>query len=485
VQNFAAKDSGLPTMRSTRAAAPPSSAPASGSLADDVSPADYDALADLFLTDGCLSATTIVEPPPRMSGRAAPTAPAAAAAQAPALEQRVESLILGHLPILAAAWAPQYARMVAARSGFPVAFVRLHAGQITIELVGQTSQPPAPGGGACSQDLGDALRMASKTTGHFLFRTDDHEEAVVAHGGAISRITLLSGADDAALVASYRTLKGLCANAESNEPMEAETIDPVIAPELHVVIMGAEPARAASAEAKLTRTARTFLDRPISVEQGAQKIHGMPTTLLFRGPTQLSAVELAAKLRHWSGAKGFGENGGSKNQQAREASLAPAVVESKPGEKHVKPGESMKLVGSEVIDDDRLSRHLPGITPVLATCPYAEGVELAIDPAGALHLMASVKTREGGSLSDAISRLIAASGWALDHASLLNELIRLGRGLSTPAVLPAADGPATRLHLFTDDPRPARRLLDSGVQFHLLSSVRVGHETIWLCSDLN
>lgn len=149
----------------------------------------------------------------------------------------------------------------------------------------------------------------------------------------------------------------------------------------------------------------------------------------------------------------------------------------------------MKLVGSEIIDSDRLSRHLPGVTPVLATCPYAEGVELAVDPAGALHLMASVKTREGGSLSDAISRLIAVSGWAIDHAALLNELIRLGRGLTTPAfsktVMPAADGPATRLHLFTDDPRPARRLLDSGVQFHLLSSVRVGSETIWLCSELN
>ena len=41
------------------------------------------------------------------------------------------------------------------------------------------------------------------------------------------------------------------------------------------------------------------------------------------------------------------------------------------------------------------------------------------------------------------------------------------------------------MHVFTDRPNDVRRLLDTEVRVHLLSSVEVDGRTAWCCTDLN
>jgi hypothetical protein len=102
----------------------------------------YDALQELFLGDGSGA---------RRGAMAASGAPAQARAV------RIEGLILGHLPVLASAWATQYARHLAATMNVPVALLRLRAGEGALDVFG----PSATEGAA--ETLEEAARSAAAT----------------------------------------------------------------------------------------------------------------------------------------------------------------------------------------------------------------------------------------------------------------------------------------------------------------------------------
>lgn len=76
---------------------------------------------------------------------------------------------------------------------------------------------------------------------------------------------------------------------------------------------------------------------------------------------------------------------------------------------------------------------------------------------------------------------MSVAGWAFDHA----ELIRLASPRAPLSSGSSGEAPATVLHLLTDQPRDVRRLLESGVRVHQVSSVRVTGQTAWICRDLN
>ena len=79
---------------------------------------EYDALADLFLSDQPDAPTLRLTEPPR----AAPENPEDQAP--PAKPLVVEALVLGHFPVLSGAWAAQHARCLAEETGRPVALAR-------------------------------------------------------------------------------------------------------------------------------------------------------------------------------------------------------------------------------------------------------------------------------------------------------------------------------------------------------------------------
>lgn len=119
-----------------------------------------------------------------------------------------------------------------------------------------------------------------------------------------------------------------------------------------------------------------------------------------------------------------------------------------------------------------LSAHITGLRSVPLQCPYAPGVELALDAHGGLHLL----TRSASSASDdaAIGTLMVASSWAESHSQLL-----------VASGLPVTLGGRPTLHLFTDEPKRSRRLLETSIRVHLLAPIALGGRTGWFCTELN
>jgi hypothetical protein len=72
---------------------------------------------------------------------------------------------------------------------------------------------------------------------------------------------------------------------------------------------------------------------------------------------------------------------------------------------------------------------------------------------------------------------VSATGWLNDHLTLIR--------LALPTLRLPDTTDNVVLHLFVDEPKAVRRLLDSGVRIHLLASVQVGGTVAWVCRDLN
>jgi hypothetical protein len=78
---------------------------------------------------------------------------------------------------------------------------------------------------------------------------------------------------------------------------------------------------------------------------------------------------------------------------------------------------------------------------------------------------------------DVVARLVSTNGWLADHLPLIK--------LALPHTKLAESSEEVTLHLFTDQPKMVKRLLDSGVRIHLLASVQVGGALAWVCRELN
>src|SRR5262249_33903539 len=157
------------------------------SVGDALRAGDYDALADLFLGENGAAR------PAASSGASEASSPAR---PAPAAGPLVEGLILGHLPVLASAWVQQYARQLAMDHNGPVAPLRLRAGEASLEVIGSRLKED------CHQKPGLELALA-EAAAHavaWLLRVDETTEPRLPELPGFSAITLLTGADEAAVV---------------------------------------------------------------------------------------------------------------------------------------------------------------------------------------------------------------------------------------------------------------------------------------------
>jgi len=430
----------------------------------------YDALAELFLGVEDQGAAQAVEP---ASG--------------------VEALVLGHLPVFASAWVTQYARERSRELRAPVALLRVYAGHTSVELIGDvpTNRP-------AHDELYSALEEAGRRAGAWLVRVDETSEPELVSGEGIGRVTLLAGADEAAVVAAYRTIKTL--------------LGPEGDGDVGVAILGAGRERAEAAGEKIRRAAEAFLSRHVDVRLCASKVTPSPARTLYRGRAHESVSDLvglvAGVLARSAPTRSVPERGPEPNPEQAHKPIEPETV----GEERSRPvvvdlleleGGTPLHVDDGVEEEDKVfgqagpratsamlrdgpvpgERTVPGAASAVvcfelgtlseqvgleaigAVCPYAVGVELARDGHGRLHLVA--RANEGR--ERAVEQLTTAAGWARDHAGLL----RMAVGGLEPQ--------RPELHLVTDDAGAARRLIDAGVRVHLLTRVRVGDRTGWVC----
>ncbi len=492
----------------------------------------------------------------------------------PARTPVVECVVLGNLPMLAAAWANQHAREVAVAAEKPVAVLRLQGGYASVEIV---SSDAAVGHDAATPgSIDDAIESACELTDRWMIRLEPGGENAALRHDLLRVVTILTGTDQMAREACRHTLDRL-ARALTRAADDAEP--PATAPMVRIGVMGAIT-ESGTTEA-IARIARETLGESVPTFTSAGKIHSAKAArVLFSGPTERGIAELMdllawllmpdAKAKPAPGPaslvastdatptpappavtshadmsvygpsaepavvpapqveslEGVDEPAASWIEApAADAELelplpspTPSVVEAIVGDAvpdrvltqipapiHVDlpapqnpvvipaaPAETAAWTSSTAAqpapessaqitparatgaadDFGALANHVAGLTPIAARCPYAPSIEIAVDADGVVHMLTRV--HDGKSDESALAELMVASSWFTLHAGLLAA--GLGRSLR-------ADG--VELHLFTDQPKRSRRLLDTMVRVHLFTRVDLGDQRAWCCVELN
>ncbi len=434
---------------------------------------EFDALADLFLGDTPLAPTGDArDPQPRSTGTdpvpvRAPT-PRGAAARTP----RLEAVVLGHLPVRASIWVRQYAGSVADATQAPVALLRVSPDATTLELVGAGVRH-----GDEHTNIRDAIADARGRTAHWIVRVEETDEPTLIARDDLDEITVLTGADEAAVVASYRLMKSLAADWDRR-------LDEDEGPALCLAIMGANSEEALVAGEKLERAARAFLQRPVQVSARVPRIGAVGSAALFRGEpgesleTLLTLISGTTPLTADAPCLRLASEKGPPAHPASTPTATPAARHS-PADAPALPAREHATAAtrSEHARPAPMSSIIPGLTLLETRCPKAGRVELATDEAGRLHLIA----RSGTDPSQPVDTLISTSAWAREHLPLL---LRAEPTLAAPSADPASESEPV-LHLVTTEPKLIRPLLDADVRVHLLTEIEVGGQVARVTTELN
>jgi hypothetical protein len=466
----------------------------------------YDALADLFLGDdqgGGAPVDTTIKPD---------TSAAAGPVQARRTRASVQGLILGHLPVLPSAWVTQYARQFALSSGGPVAVLRVRGGEVSLDLISGQGDPALgqfeePGD---TPDLRAGVALAAPVARSWVLLVESSAEPSLAALPGLDALTLITGTDEAAIVSGYQSLKRLLPAGAGND-----------APAVQIAMMGAPAQKAAESAERIARAAGAFLGRRITVSAVISKVSPARIVTIFRGPLThqgppgefleralrmirtASAAAPAAPTVHPLGpaapvqpaphtAPVQSASGGRfaepvRVAQARPAPLAP--IPTGPPTSHLPastppaaPQTSERPVQASAAPSypqgapDSLARHIPGLETLGFVCPYAPEIELALDEAGAMHLLSRA---DGASRTpEPLAAMMTVATWAMQHERLIAlAAAGLNRRLDDRSPLSQ--------HLFTPDARRVRALLDTPVRLHLLAPVTVEGRQGWFCTPLN
>lgn len=364
---------------------------------------------------------------------------------------RLEMLVLGHLPVMASAWATQYAQSIVDAEAQPVASLRLAPGYASLDVFG-IGRPLDP-----SESIEEAIIRAAMLTDRWIIRADAPSEPALALRSEITDVTLLVGANEAAIVAAYRTIKGLVGSDVALTDDEAHK-------RLRVAVMGADEQQAGSAFTKIAHTVEVYLGQTIERAESVERVRPAPSATLFRGQVETAGAELIDHLLDALEDAGAGVFEEEFETASRRIVHEPAAVE-------IEEDEAMDEAEAPVAPvRPLLAAQLDGLHPLRARCPYEPLVEFAYDQDGRLHALEHADHAT-------VSSLLTAASWAAQHAELI--------GMTLDAQGRVRTGMAPTMHVFTERPSDVRRLLDTEVRVHLLSSVEVEGRTAWCCTDLN
>jgi len=432
-----------------------------GPLATDAPPVEdpCDALADLFMSGGGYAPESLATP--MMPAAASRLGPGAANAriirEEPVALTRphaapVEAMVLGHLPVLASAWGPQFARFVAAgqapEPARPVALVRFRAGSLSIEVFGSSShhESTAPP----ESDWGEAVARASRLAARWLVSVDatgEPELADLVRSRQIAGLTLLTGADEAATVACYRTIKALLG---PDSGLDTEPLP------VRIAVMGAHDG--AEAGERLARATEAFLGfRPTVVHAGG-RIEPAPAMLVFRGAADADLDDVLVAIGRTHAPEASGRGAGAD----RLSQVPPAEAI---------PEQRGPIVGPGANHASDLIALFPGARALPLRCPHAREVQFAADAAGSLHVLAW----DDSAAEPPVASIAAAGAWAVLNGELVAS--------ACPGVASPTDRAPVQ-HLFTRDARRLRGLLDTSVKVHLVLAAPQGATTM-VAGELN
>ncbi|MEM1107660.1 MAG: hypothetical protein AAGH99_03115 [Planctomycetota bacterium] len=423
-----------------------------------------------------------------------------------------EAVVLGNLPGMAGPWLTQYGQLLAQKDG-AVAVLHVDADSIDLEVIEPTQHdaPGTPGmasafngpslrvppGGFAGRDLIAVLDQLCRSrvmpVQTILFNIDPTPEALPRLLD-LEYWTLLSGADDAAIVAGYRLLKQLL-----------ESDDRVARAHVGLMVVGSDQDAGQNAAKKLRSAVANFLHTPIELIGYQQKM--IPARCRTLG-TFTGLEALWPRLTEWLSKLEAPEVTPEATPEAKVETAATDVV-SEPD--HAEPrgatlpplDEPVQVEANapaweltpepeaaadqeidlfELIDSDaRATASIPGGLSLEARCPSQPHTQLALDAMGRLHLLHRHDSAEGDppTPKEAIVELVAVRDWARQHRQLL-QLTERGRRFDADA------DPV--LHLFTDRADLSVNLvarLGDLLKLHLLRDVAVGDERTFFCTPLS
>jgi hypothetical protein len=192
------------------------------------------------------------------------------------LTPRRTLLLVGNLPVMSALWISQYADREARENG-PVCLVRESGDCVQIELFRAGSRLPTIRPQATYEE---ALRAIAPIVSQWLVVARQSEPVEISHG--TDDIVVLTGSDQAAIVAAYRLVK---AAHDAIERLGGAR------PAVSVAVLGADAAETAHVAARIGEAASSSLSISIPVRGGLQRV--APAESSFRGTFEGSAPCLA------------------------------------------------------------------------------------------------------------------------------------------------------------------------------------------------
>lgn len=408
----------------------------------------YDALADLFLGEPSAAprppAPTQTPAPATLLAAAVDPAPASSGHTMELPAAGVQVLVMGHVPVMAPAWIRQYARHLCDHGKGPVAILSVCDGMASVDLVGATAEP--------QNALGPAIAAASSACKTWLVRVDDTLESTAIAACPKGALTLLTGADEAAVVGAYRAVKAVLAPASRER-------------RVYAVVTGSPTPLAFSAFDRLSRASRAILGSGVTLAAVLPRINAEPghePAAIFEGRCGDVRAALDMLRRVEPQARPATPTSPAPTSPAPRATpnIVDPTLPPPPGATPASPR------GTSLI------RHLRGVRSIGAICPAAPGVELGVDIDGRVHLAAEASE----SVDRAMGQIALASAWLAEHRALVSMLCEHLAASLDP-------GAAPTLHLFATDPKALRRVPDPAARLHAILS-GAPHVGV-VCLDLN
>ena len=411
-----------------------------------------------------------------------------------------ELALVGHLPGMANLWLNQYAQRIGEQYQLPTVVWRIEAQAVEVDVLhagdnGHTFPSIEAG---CLEELIAAIGQRPVYT---LLHTIDAADPMAHALADMGRWTLLSGADEAAVVAAYRLLKQ---NLEQRDDADRPL------PHVRVMFLGVNHESAEQAALQVQRTARRFLGVEPQMAGVQQRMGAVRRVHLGRFVLDPAGIDALMKLIRrlqdaqveqedhvaWPGdepvempvdpqpmhlhlAQAYDEPI-EPQAPAAEVQVEPAVEPIVTmAEFAISDFPAAPLSTRESIEGEQPARpislheFIPGLALLEARCPHHESVELALDSVGVLHLLLFADQTH-----DAAARQLAeVAAWAKVHAKLLAMTHGADGWDTSAAVIP---------HLFTDQPKACLSLASADLlRVHALQAVHVAGSSSWAHVELN
>ncbi len=442
----------------------------------------------------------------------------------------LQAVVLGSLPGFAHPWLTQYAHHLSTTLG-PVILLRLEPQALTIDLITspRTAQSEKPLHHAAQrhhptspvQAIDHLLHPDSRDVPAARVLLVEAEDVAVLANLHLPRVTLVCGAYESALQDAAQKIRDLLTRLQNR---------PQTLPDIGLMIMGSDAARAAQAHAQLNaliadllpegvqlrgsqqqmvpvrlqpmahfthdpqndRDLRAYLEELASLDQLLPEPVATPsapaTALQPPAPASLpTTVQAPPSMQALSSIHTTPAVAVSANVITTTAPTAVAVesshVVAEPVSVAATLSEPPTAAPSTPVDHEPdlsalVAPYITGSITLQARCPQHPDMPLLLDELGRLHLITRTDEKPDH-LAQAVMGLLETRTWVREHFELLQLTQRQCR--FDPTHEP-------QLHLLAQHAPQAVQLtrrVGSLLRIHLLQHVRVGAASTWVCTPLS